>query len=100
MRILFLSLVTLFLSLSGLYAQSQNCLTKNQILLTNEGIFCEINGSLQSVDSITYCQGQYIAIQKPMAAGQCSNCGSRIGPNGRCDNQYCNNSGRNGPPDR
>lgn len=100
MRTLIFSLLTLFLSLSGLYAQSQSCLTKNQILLTNEGIFCDIDGVLQSVDSIAYSQGQYIAIQKPMAAGSCQQCGCRIGPNGRCENQYCNNSGRNGPPDR
>jgi hypothetical protein len=100
MRTLFFIIVTLFLSLSGLYAQSQNCLTKNQILLTNEGIYCEIAGNICAVDTITYCAGQYIAIQKPMAAGQCDNCGSRFGPNGRCENQSCNNSGRNGPPDR
>ncbi len=89
-----------FLLFSGLYAQSQNCLTKNQILLTSEGIYCEIDGCLQSVDSISYFDGQYVAIRKPFIAGQCDQCGSHVGPNGRCENPYCNNSGRHGPRER
>lgn len=83
----------------SLYA-NQHLVKKNQILLTNDGIFCDLNGELNQVDSIHYFYGDYIATQKPFSARQCGQCGSRIGPDGRCENQSCNNSGRNGPKER
>ena len=90
-----------FFSLGGLYAGSQVFLTKNQVLLTNEGIFVDYNGSLAKANSLEFCGAIYIAsIDSPQLAGQCCQCGSRIGPNGQCENQYCNNSGRNGPREK
>lgn len=99
MKTLIICVCAFFCCSVSLFA-NQHVVTKNQILLTNEGIFCDIDGSLQQVDTINYLNGYYLAIPKPQAAGSCSQCGSRRGPDGKCQNPYCNNSGRNGPREK
>lgn len=95
------TLFFLSISLCGLYAEPHICLTKNQILLTNDGIYVDYNGSLAKASSLIYFDECYCAsIVSPQIAGHCGNCGSRRTAEGRCENQNCENSGRNGPRER
>ena len=101
MKILAYLFVAFFLfSSSLLLFADPHIVRKDQILLTNEGIFCDIDGSLKEVQGIDYFCGYYIVVERPKVSLSCSECGSRRGPDGKCENPHCNKSGRNGPREK
>ena len=62
---------------------------QNKILMTNEGIFLNIDGNLTQAESVTYLNnGLYQANY-----GHCGRCGWPVNENGKCTNQNCNQYG-------
>lgn len=94
----FLLLFALFFCFS-LSASAPFFIMKDQIILTDEGMFCDISGSLYHVNSLNYQNGYY-TINIPVFGRECEGCGSTIGPDGKCSNPYCNRSGKNGPKEK
>jgi len=90
--------LVLFCFSLGHCVDQQVFLTKNQVLLTNEGIFIDYQGVLTQANSLEFLENSYIAsINNPQVGRVCRKCGSNIGPDGKCENASCSNSGRNGP---
>lgn len=62
---------------------------QNKILMTNEGLFLNIDGNLTQAESVTYLgNGLYKANY-----GHCGRCGWPVDQNGKCTNQNCNQYG-------
>ena len=75
---------------SGLFA-TPLFVSRENILVTNDGIFINHEGQLMVVESITFhCEGFY----QVTAEGYCQQCGWKL-KDGRCPNRNCD--GR-GPP--
>lgn len=90
--IFFLSFLSAFSV--GHCAASQHCLTKDQIILTNSGMFLLIEDIARPAYSLFYIgDGIYTAEYY----GQCGRCGWALAQNGMCTNQTCN---QYGPSDR
>ena len=88
-------LITSVLCLNCFGAFSNSYFNKNDIMLTDSGIFLQVNGELFNVDAITYVgNGMYQVSQQYY--GSCGRCGWPRDQNGRCSNGNCNGYG----PDR
>lgn len=93
MKFIIFFLFSCFLSL-GVCAGSQQYLTKDQIILTNSGMFLLVDDMACPAYSVAYAgEGMYSVEYY----GQCGRCGWAVDKNGKCTNQNCNQSG---PRDR
>lgn len=90
--IFFLSCFSIF-SL-GAFAESQPYLTKDQIIMTEAGIFILDDGVPVPVSHVSYLGSGIFAAEY---YGQCGRCGWALDKNGKCTNQNCN---QYGPRDR
>jgi hypothetical protein len=77
---------------SGLHAAQQNNLTKNQIMITDNGFIINLEGYLFPADTISYI-GNGIYSASVAYYGSCGRCGWALDRNGKCPNQSCNQYG-------
>lgn len=83
-----------FLFMFGLCAASPHYLTKNQIMITDNGFVINVDGQLYPAETITY-QGSGIYSVSQAYYGSCRRCGWALDKDGRCPNQNCNGYGPN-----
>ena len=89
-------LVVFALSFCFLEAASDQYFTKNQIILTDNGIYINLDGNLIATESIAYFGNGLYQCDQPYY-GSCGRCGWPRDKNGKCTNQNCTGYG---PPDR
>lgn len=102
MKFIFFSIFILLSSFS-IFAQSEVQISKNQVFLTNAGMFVEYEGNLYEANNLNFCtncnDGFYVvSIETERDPSRCELCGSHMRGN-RCENQNCSQSGRYGPPE-
>lgn len=71
---------------SGVYAGSQQFLTKDQIILTESGIFYIFNDFTCTTNSLNYMGNGIYVVEY---YGQCDRCFEGLEQNGKCRNKNC-----------
>ena len=84
------------MSFCCLNAAESQIFTKNQIILTDNGIYINLDGHLITTESVAYLGNGLYQCDQPYY-GSCGRCGWPRDQQGRCTNQNCNGYG---PPDR
>jgi hypothetical protein len=74
----------------GVFAASPQSLTKDQIILTEYGIYSLYEGCAVPISTISFIGN---GIYSAEYYGHCGRCGWPVDQNGKCTNQNCNQYG-------
>jgi len=91
MKNVFAILFCMMFFVAAFAAETQH-FTKNQVFLTHDGIFVNLNGFLTPVDGIEYLGNGIYQCERPYY-GNCGRCGWPVKENGQCQNRNCNQYG-------